>query len=156
MTSFEESKQQELRRLCRQQGLPLTMQRRAVLQALACRRDHPTADQLYEALRRDFPALSRTTVYRVLETFVQWGLIQKVDSREARAHFDADCRRHCHMICLACGQVSDFPGRTLAALQPPEMTEDGFQVVDYTINLIGYCDRCRRCRCSQSQAPTND
>jgi Fur family peroxide stress response transcriptional regulator len=143
-TSFEQSKQQELRQLCRERGLPLTMQRRAILQALACRRDHPTADRLYEALHEALPALSRTTVYRVLETFVQWGLIQKVESREARAHFDADCRNHCHLICLKCGQVSDFPGRILAAPQPPKMTEDGFEVIDYTVNLIGYCHRCRQ------------
>ena len=57
-------------RLCRERGLSLTVQRRAVLEAVLDRGDHPTADQVYDEVKERLPGLSRTTVYRVLETLV--------------------------------------------------------------------------------------
>ena len=50
--------------LCRDRGVPLTRQRRATYEALCTRSDHPTADQVYEAVRGRFAGISRMTVYR--------------------------------------------------------------------------------------------
>lgn len=140
---FEQGKQQQLKAVCRSRGVSLTPQRLAVMEALAARRDHPTADQLYEDLCRRMPGISRTTVYRVLETFVQLGLVRKVESRASKAHFDADTSLHPHLVCLGCGRVSDYPDRAFGMLQPPPVTDDGFEIVDYAVTLVGYCRGCR-------------
>ena len=50
--------------LCRERGLAMTVQRRAILEELVGRRDHPSADQIFEAVGERLPGLSRTTVYR--------------------------------------------------------------------------------------------
>ncbi|HRX84343.1 MAG TPA: transcriptional repressor, partial [Phycisphaerae bacterium] len=65
-----ESSLEWFEQLCRQQGLALTVQRRTILSVLLDSDDHPTADQVYEIVRQRLPGLSRTTVYRVLDTFV--------------------------------------------------------------------------------------
>ena len=78
--------------LCRERGLALTVQRRIILENLASRADHPTADQIYEAVKERIRGLSRTTVYRVLETFVQLGVVTKVSNPQAKARAAAcDC-----------------------------------------------------------------
>ena len=56
---------------CREAGFPLTVQRRVILEAVAQRDDHPTADQIYKTIQAHVPEISRATVYRVLEALVQ-------------------------------------------------------------------------------------
>ena len=62
---------QEFEALCRERGSPLTVQRRDILKAILERDDHPSADQIYETVKDRIPGLSRTTVYRVLDTLVE-------------------------------------------------------------------------------------
>ncbi|ABA90033.2 transcriptional regulator, Fur family [Syntrophotalea carbinolica DSM 2380] len=141
---FEEKKLQELKDMCRSRGVSLTPQRLAVMRVLTARRDHPTVDQLYDDLTEQMPGMSRTTVYRVLETFERLGLVRKIDSRASKAHFDADTSLHPHMVCLGCGKVVDYQDRGFGILEPPGITDDGFEIIDYAVTLVGYCRQCRR------------
>lgn len=141
---FEQKKLQELKDMCRLRGVSLTPQRLAVMRVLTARRDHPTVDQLYDDLTEQIPGMSRTTVYRVLETFERLGLVRKVDSRASKAHFDADTSLHPHMVCLGCGKVVDYQDRGFGTLEPPGITDDGFEIVDYAVTLVGYCRQCRK------------
>jgi Fur family peroxide stress response transcriptional regulator len=130
--------------ICRERGLSLTHQRRALLDALARRKDHPTADQLYDDLCKDIKGLSRTTVYRILETFVRVGLIMKISSQQARARFDADTGRHHHISCVLCGEVADLPDPDFNLPNLPADHPSGFRLYDYAITFTGLCPRCQR------------
>jgi Fur family peroxide stress response transcriptional regulator len=140
---FDESKLNELESRCREQGVPLTLQRRAILQDLAGRCDHPTADQIYDTICIRYPGISRTTVYRVLDTFVQLGIAQKISNPEARARFDADTRHHHHLVCRACDTVADFSCDELDRLTLPPELENGFLVSTYSLTITGLCPCCR-------------
>ena len=94
--------------LCHEQGLALTIQRRIILENLSSRYDHPTADPIYEAVKDQIRGLSRTTIYRVMETFVRLGVVAKVSNPHAKARFEADTVRHHHLICLDCNSVADY------------------------------------------------
>lgn len=113
------------------------------METLAGRRDHPTADQIFDALGARLPGVSRTTVYRVLEAFVALGMIQKINSPEAKAHFDADTSRHHHVRCTGCGAVADVHDERLNSLELPDQGVSGFHLIDYSINFIGNCATCR-------------
>src|SRR5512144_2336301 len=89
-----------LERVCRREGVPLTIQRRAVLEALLEHDDHPTADQILADVRGRLPGVSRTTVYRVLETLVGLGLAAKSCHPGSGARFDPETDRHHHLVCL--------------------------------------------------------
>lgn len=130
--------------LCRDQGVPLTWQRRVLFEALLDRRDHPTADQLYEELRDRVPGLSRTTVYRVLETLVRMGVAARASHPGSAARFDPVTRPHHHLLCRSCGRLIDVEPDAVPSL-PGLIPEDtgGFQVTDYTIYFRGTCSRCR-------------
>ena len=95
---------------CRRRGLALTVQRRTVFEALAGRRDHPTADQVYDSVRDRLPGLARTTVYRVLDTLVEAGFARKVQHAGGVARFDPMTERHHHLVCESCGRKLDIAG----------------------------------------------
>jgi len=142
-SSFVTTKLADMEKSCRQQGMPLTVQRRVILEALAGRKDHPTADQIYDQVGERLPGISRTTVYRVLEAFVGLGVVQKINSPEAKAHFDADTSRHHHVRCTQCGAVADVHDAGLNDLKLPTQQAAGFEFLDYTINFVGTCAACR-------------
>ena len=141
--TFISNKIARLERCCREHGMPLTVQRRVIMETLAGRKDHPTADQIFDAVAERLPGISRTTAYRVLETFVSLGMIQKINNPEAKAHFDADTSRHHHVRCTGCGAVADVHDERLNGLQLPSEASSGFEIVDYSINFVGTCATCR-------------
>ncbi len=128
---------------CRRLGLALTIQRRAVFAELAERRDHPTADQVYDTLRTRLPGISRTTVYRVLETLVEQGFARKVPHAGGPARFDPMAARHHHLVCDACGRLYDLDDGVVPRVPTPDTGKTGFRVRDYSISFTGLCEGCR-------------
>lgn len=134
----------ELEAACRRRGLPLTVQRRVVLEALVGRTDHPTADQLLVDVRRRLPGVSRTTVYRVLETLVHLGLAVKTCTPGSTVRFDPQTERHHHLVCLSCERVVDLYAPSLDGLRVPALRAAGFEIRDYSVHFRGTCAECRR------------
>ena len=130
--------------VCREHGLSVTVQRRTILQAVLEREDHPTADQVYEMVKDELPGLSRTTVYRVLETLVQYGVIGKVCHPGAAVRFDPKVHRHHHLVCVHCNGIMDYEDERLDELEIPRIRPKGFQVREFYIHFRGVCAACRR------------
>lgn len=140
-------------RLCRVHGLSLTVQRRVILEAILDREDHPAADQVYEAVRERIPGVSRTTVYRVLETLVRLGLITKVCHPGAAARFDPKTHQHHHLVCLHCGGIVDLEDERLEGITLPEVSTKGFEVQEFHIHFRGICPACRKTLSRAQRAP---
>lgn len=141
--AFNNKKIQQMEATCRARGLSLTHQRRALLEALIQRKDHPTADQLFDNLKEHIKGLSRTTVYRILETFVRVGLVVKISSPQAKARFDANTCRHHHISCVECGEVADLVLTNFDLPELPESHPSGYRLYDYSITFSGLCPRCQ-------------
>jgi Fur family peroxide stress response transcriptional regulator len=138
----EKAKQLEI--ACRQNGLPVTIQRRAVLEALIERDDHPTVDQLFANVKSRIPGVSRTTVYRALETLVQLGVSRKTNHFEATARFDANTEHHHHLICGGCSKISDLEDRNPIHFPFPDTAHTGFRITDYSVYFEGLCSKCQK------------
>jgi Fur family peroxide stress response transcriptional regulator len=131
---------------CRKRGLAVTVQRRTVFEALSARRDHPTADQVYDAVKGRIPGLSRTTVYRVLEALVEAGFVRKVHHAGGVARFDPVTHRHHHLVCEVCGRLVDLDDAAVPALRLPEARGSGFRIKDYSVSFLGLCGACARAK----------
>jgi Fur family peroxide stress response transcriptional regulator len=139
-------KQQRLDRFLaahRQNGLPVTIQRRAVLEAILDRQDHPTAEQVYRAVRQDLPQISRMTVRRILSTFVSLGLVSKTCHPGSAARFDPKIQQHHHLVCLDCGAIIDVEDPRLNRIPWPKVNPREFTIQDYHVHFRGRCARCR-------------
>ena len=129
--------------LCKERGLPLTVQRVDILRAVLERDDHPTADQVYESVKERIPGLSRTTVYRVLEKLVEWGVLRRLHHPGASVRFDGRVHRHHHLVCRVCGCVIDFENAGFDELRLPPRLRQGFQIEDYSVHFTGLCAECK-------------
>jgi Fur family peroxide stress response transcriptional regulator len=133
-----------LETISRQRNLPVTVQRRVVLDALLDRHDHPTVDQLYEDVKERMPGVSRTTIYRALETLVDLGLARRTNHFEASARFDGNTDHHHHLVCRSCNRVTDIDHPSLNKFAPPSLGNIAFEVLDYSIHLEGLCAECKK------------
>ena len=140
---------EEFEKLCHRQGLPLTVQRRAVLEALMRRHDHPTADALFADVSARLPGISRPTVYRTLDALVEIGIARKVCHPGAAARFEVQSHRHHHLVCLGCGRMVDLEDPRLDNLPFPGVGAQGFEVHDYSIQFRGTCADCLRAAASK-------
>jgi len=124
--------------------MPITSQRRTVLQAVLDLDTHPSADAVYflPSVRR--ARISRATVYRTLESLVQAGAITKACHPGGKVRYDGRTEMHHHLICLRCDSVMDISNEKLDALQIPDTSPFGFDVKDFRVQLRGLCRQCRR------------
>lgn len=124
-------------------GQRTTPQREAVYGYLAAVRDHPTAEDVYLAVRQRLPRVSLATVYKALELLVQRGLASKLTYGDAAARYDIRTDVHSHARCLACGRVTDIDAvpapRWIRGIHTRDFTATGFR-----FEILGRCRACRR------------
>lgn len=130
----------EIEKICREHSLPLTAQRRAVLETLP-KLNHPTVDEIWDEVRKPMPEVSRTTVYRILETFAGLKIIRKVCHPGAVVRYEDKITRHHHLLCSRCGKMTDLDNPALDRIAFPG-EESGFRIEDYSIQFRGLCVEC--------------
>lgn len=135
--------ERELRQALEARGHRFTTQRAAVYQVLDSSRSHPTADEIFTFVRERIPDISLATVYKALEAFVTCGLARKLPLGEGPARYDGRTDDHEHIRCLACGRVADVEDVGLSGWMDGLEKATEFEVLDYRLELLGHCSRCR-------------
>ncbi|MBN2246073.1 MAG: transcriptional repressor [Candidatus Aminicenantes bacterium] len=118
-------------------------QRNKILEILENTKTHPTADWIYDKLKKDFPKLSVGNVYRNLNILVEQGLIRRIDFGSTFDRFDAVRTPHYHFICEQCGAVIDLDLSYDDQLNQKAMETSGFSVYNHKIQFYGLCDKCK-------------
>jgi Fur family peroxide stress response transcriptional regulator len=134
LTAFESA--------CREAGLRLTHQRLEIFRELAQATDHPSAETLHQRLRRTIPTISLDTVYRTLATFAGHGLINKVETVESQARFEATTFRHHHLICSRCREIIDFQWPAIDEASLPEEVTPWGRIDTRNVVVYGVCRKC--------------
>ena len=119
-------------------------QRESIYQYLAHTDSHPTAQDIYDAVKPDYPSLSLGTVYRNLNILEEQGKVKRLRYGSTFDHFDADTGYHYHFICRLCGSVHDFPIEINNLLLDMPAEGKGHRVESYIIDFYGVCSECRK------------
>ena len=119
-----------------------SVQRIAIMDYLVKHHTHPSVDEIYLALCKEIPTLSKTTVYNTLKLFVEHGAAKMLTIDERNACFDSDLSTHAHFQCKSCGKIYDLPLQVKA--EDIKRLEDGGFIVDEVhCYYKGTCPDCR-------------
>jgi len=130
---------------CRAAGLVLTPQRLAVFRHLEAGHGHPSAEELYAAVRRELPTLSLATVYKTLDTLARIGAVRRVSGAGAGSRWDTGLESHHHLVCIECGSVRDVADARLDAVKRRAValaSRHGFRASGHVVEILGHCADC--------------
>ena len=118
-------------------------QREAIKNFLMSRTDHPTADVVYENVRKEFPNVSLGTVYRNLNLLVELHEAIKLTTKDGSDRFDARTSNHYHFCCTQCGGVQDLPMNPFHELEIEAGKHINGIVNNHEIQFFGICENCK-------------
>lgn len=120
-----------------------TIQRTLVLEAVRTLQCHATAEEIYEAIAREHPHISRATVYRNLKRLAETGEIRIMEIPGGADRFDHRLHDHCHVKCERCGRVFDVDMDYVTGLEERIRDKRGFAFTGYDILFRGLCPDCQ-------------
>ena len=118
-------------------------QRKRILELLRSSEKHPTADWLYDHLKKEFPHLSLGTVYRNLNILSDQELVQKIDFGSTYDRFEARVTPHYHLICEKCGSIEDFEMPFYTEMNDKANALTEFSIQRHRIEFYGLCKKCK-------------
>ncbi len=124
--------------------LRLTRQRQAILDHLRRTRSHPTADQIYDAVRKIIPSISKGTVYRNLQVLIDSGIVSVLDIRGTLSRYEVRQAAHYHFRCEGCGRVIDLDLPVDRGLDDRVSKRMGFVVSGHQTEFRGWCAACHQ------------
>jgi Fur family transcriptional regulator, ferric uptake regulator len=123
----------------------LTAARRRIAALLQAERRYLTAGAVMAKLKRTMPTLAKSTVYRTLELLESTGVVtSRAEPDGETSYVWCHPAHHHHAICRSCGRVTDVDCAAIDALNQRLFDEAGFEVDGHTIELFGFCARCRK------------
>lgn len=127
----------------RNAGFRLTPQRAAVIHYLLPRKDHPSAETIFQSLMQQFPMITRATIYNTLAMLIRLNEAQDLGSWYDLRRFDGNPAPHPHIVCLKCRRVDDLPVAIPDATSQQVAASSGFQVIQDKVEFYGYCPDCQ-------------
>lgn len=117
---------------------------RAVLDVVQASDSHPSAQEIYEAVRRARPHIGMATVYRAVRQLAASGLIKEVDRSAISSRYDGRTDRHDHAICTQCGVLIDLPVNiaVLSDSLQDAVCRAGLELSSHEVRLYGRCRSC--------------
>ena len=123
-------------------ALKYSRQREAIMNFLMTRKDHPTADVVYDNVRKEFPNISLGTVYRNLTLLSDMGELLRLRVGDGMDHFDATTAPHYHFICKGCSSVLDIEVSNLDFINTLAEKDFDGKIYGHNAYFYGVCKGC--------------
>ena len=131
-------------KILKEHNLKVTPQRLSILSYLETHMMHPTADEIYSALKKSNPSLSKTTVYNALESLKNNNIIQSLTICGSEHRFDFRNDTHHHFLCKSCGRIIDIE---IMCPNMNKVTQFGHKVDEIHGYFKGTCKECIKKEC---------
>ncbi|RIK08019.1 MAG: transcriptional repressor [Acidobacteria bacterium] len=141
-----ETRLDAIKGLIRSAGGRVTATRLAIAETMIDSAEHMTADELVTEVRRRFPTINRSTVYRTLGFLEEAGIVDHVHLGHGRAVYHLADRGHQHLVCESCAAVTEIPIEELRPLEVQLENDHKFALNTRHFAIVGTCERCRRAK----------
>lgn len=119
-----------------------TIQKLLVLDAVSSLKNHPTADEVYEYVKKNHPSIGKGTIYRDLNSLAEDGKLRKIVSADTAIHFDHTLAEHHHLKCIQCGKIYDLDMDSIPDLIEKVHHSAEISIIGYDIIFSGICSNC--------------
>jgi Fur family peroxide stress response transcriptional regulator len=126
----------------RSAGYRITPQRLAIIKILVESRDHPSAEQIYQQVQKDFPTTSLATVYNTLERLKEMGEVLELPFSGGSRYDGLNPHPHPHLHCTVCGAIEDLD-IDLGPAAEEVAARRGYADVHHRLEFYGVCPRCQ-------------
>jgi Fur family transcriptional regulator, peroxide stress response regulator len=136
----EYMKYEEIKNILLQNKLKITPQRVAVLEAVTELRNHPTTDFIIDFIKQNHPSIAIGTVYKILETYVEKGIVKRVKTDKDILHYDAILENHHHLYCSESDRIEDYYDKELDDILKDYFEKkniSGFKIEDVKLQING-------------------
>ena len=123
-------------------NMRLTTQRQIILEELGKVTSHPTANEVYDMVRKRLPRIGLGTVYRNLELMADSGIILKIEVGGTQKRFDATVAPHYHVRCTSCGKVDDIDIEVQSQINQVAENASKYMILGHHIEFSGFCPKC--------------
>lgn len=123
----------------KKEGLKASITRVKIYEYLLNHHIHPTMEDIYEGLKDELPTLSKTTIYNVLNLFIDKKLVKLLLIEENTVRYEINLKPHAHFKCTKCGEILDIEIKKKPVIHIPE----GFEVTEEHIYYLGSCNKCK-------------
>ena len=127
--------------ILKEHGLKITPQRLEILKYLDLHRTHPTVDEIYSALKKIHPSLSKTTVYNSVQILKKNNVIQSLTISSSELRYDFKQETHHHFLCTRCGNIIDID---ISCPNAQKKVHGGHLVEEVHGYFKGICYTCRK------------
>jgi Fur family ferric uptake transcriptional regulator len=129
----------------RQAGHRLTPQREMILQVICKSDGHLPAEEIIARVRKRYPYVNKSAVYRTLDLFVQIGLVNPTDFGQGCVTYEIhrDPHHH-HLVCRQCGKMTQVDAGLFASLEKKLRDEYAFAPCLDHFAIFGVCEKCRK------------
>ena len=126
----------------RDEGFRITPQRIAIVDYLLKTEDHPSAELIHKVVRKRYPMVSLSTVYKTLDLLREKKLVNEMEV-EGEARFDAHTDAHVNLVCIKCGRIDDLDEESLKDIQVKAARKSKYLILKSNFELHGYCSSCK-------------
>ena len=128
--------------LLRDEGFRITPQRTAIVDYLLKTDDHPSAELIHKVVRKRYPMVSLSTVYKTLDLLREKKMVNEIEV-DGESRFDAHTDEHINLVCLRCGKIEDVDEDELVEIQSRAAKKSKYVILKSSFELIGYCSNCK-------------
>lgn len=126
----------------REEGFRITPQRVAIVEYIMNTEEHPSAEQIHQIVKKDYPMVSLSTVYKTLDLLRKKRLVNEIDVN-GESRFDANTDQHLNLVCMNCGKIEDVDEESIKEIQSKIAKKSRYLIIRSSFDLYGYCSNCK-------------
>ena len=129
---------------CKRNNAKVNTQRKSIFNQIIKLAGHPSIEDIYESIKKDFPKLSMDTVYRNVSAFEKWGIVRKVSVAGNASCYEVNTKEHQHFYCRKCKSLIDFDFSFINLMLKSSQVKSIGKIEMADLMIYGICNNCQK------------